>query len=81
MKRFIIVFVLLYNMNIYGQVQDFKDIPKDILGKFDSMETHGSLFLNPNESAYFNVLIENSRRDFDFTNKKIAFFRGATGQP
>ncbi|MCT1523689.1 hypothetical protein ACP6L2_13125 [Sphingobacterium lactis] len=79
MKRFIIVFMLFYSMNIYGQVQEFKDIPKDILEKLDSLGSDGSLLLNPNESAYFNVLFESLKRGFDFTNKKIAFFSGSNG--
>ncbi|WP_158655889.1 hypothetical protein [Sphingobacterium sp. HMA12] len=80
MMRYLIIMFLLFScINIYGQVQDFKAIPKDILGKLDSLGTDGSLLLNLNESAYFNVLFENSTRNFDFTNKKIAFIGGSNG--
>lgn len=71
--------MLFSSINTYGQVQDFKAIPKDILGKLDSMGTDGCLLLNPSESTYFNALFENSRQDFDFSNKKIGFLRGSNG--
>ncbi len=71
--------MLCVSINNYGQVQDFKDNPKHILVKLDSMGTDGSLSLNPNESEYFNALFENIRKNFDFANKKIGFLRGSKG--
>lgn len=37
------------------------------------------LLLNPMEGAYLNKIFETTRKDFDFTNKKIGFFTGSSG--
>ena len=44
------------------------------LGKDDSP------YLTKNESLFLNRYKQTSRKDFDFTNKKIAFFTGSSGK-
>ena len=76
MKKLLLIFVALFLvMNLFGQVRNFEEIPKDILKHFDKMGINDSLVLNKYESAYFNVRFKDSLNGFDFTNKKIVFFR------
>ncbi len=72
--------MLFSNINMYGQGRDFNDIPKNILRQLDTMGIDNSQLLNSSESAYFNVIFEKSRQDFDFTNKKIGFITGSNGR-
>ncbi|MDR2913473.1 MAG: hypothetical protein LBV74_01325 [Tannerella sp.] len=37
------------------------------------------MLLNETEGAYLNKIFETTRKDFDFTNKKIRFFTGSSG--
>lgn len=79
MKHLIITIMLLSNISLFGQVRNFNDIPKEILEQLDKMGIDNSPLLNCCESAYFNVIFESSRQDFDFTNKKIGFITGSNG--
>lgn len=73
MKYLAIAMMLFFNINIFGQVRNFNDIPKDILEQLDKMGDDGSLLLNRHESAFLNVIFKESLKGFDFTNKKIGF--------
>ena len=45
-------------------------------------ERSDNLLLSETESAYLNRIFETTRKDFDFTNKKVEFSWGqATGIP
>lgn len=79
MKHLLITIMLFSSMNVFGQVRDFNDIPKEILEQLDKMGVDDSLLLNCYESAYFNVIFEKSRKDFDFSNKQIGFITGSNG--
>ncbi|MBV2227177.1 MAG: hypothetical protein KUL85_09995 [Sphingobacterium mizutaii] len=72
--------MLFISIHVCGQVQYFKDIPKDILKRLDTMGIDSSSLLNSSESTYFNVFFENTRKDFNFTNKKIGFITGSNGR-
>ena len=39
-----------------------------------------NLLLNETEGAYLNKIFETTRKDFDFTNKKIGFLTGSSGK-
>ncbi len=52
--------MLLSNINIFGQVQDFNDIPKEILGQLNKMGIDDSSLLNCYEGAYLNVIFKDS---------------------
>ena len=81
MKKLLLIFVALFLvMNLFGQVRNFEEIPKDILKHFDKMGINDSLVLNKYESAYFNVRFKDSLNGFDFTNKKIVFFRAGVNK-
>jgi hypothetical protein len=62
------------------QIPNFNDIPKDILEQLGKMGIDNCSLLNTYESAYFNVIFEKSRKDFDFTGKKIGFITGSNGK-
>ncbi|GHV72557.1 hypothetical protein FACS1894201_02460 [Bacteroidia bacterium] len=80
MKYLIINIVLLHSINLFGQMQKFDSIPKEILNQLDKMGIDNSPLLNYCESAYFNVVFGKSRKVFDFTEKKIGFLTGSSGK-
>lgn len=73
MKYLAIIMMLFSSMNLFGQVRNFNDIPKDILEQLDKMGVDGSSLLNSYEGAYFNVVFKESLNGFDFTGKKVGF--------
>ncbi|GHT62543.1 hypothetical protein AGMMS50239_16150 [Bacteroidia bacterium] len=73
MKHILITIMLLSSVNLFGQIRNFKDIPKDILEQLDKMGVDNSPLLNSYESAYFNVIFKDSLKGFDFTGKKVGF--------
>ena len=66
-------------MSIFGQVNSFKDIPTEILDNLDKMGVDKSTLLNSYESEFFNVIFKDSKKDFDFTGKKVGFIASAYG--
>ena len=81
MKKLLLIFVVLFLvMNLFGQVRNFEDIPKDILKHLDKMGIDDSLVLNKYESAYFNAFFRDSLKEFDFMNKKIGFIQALVGK-
>jgi hypothetical protein len=74
--------LIIFSLNIYlfGQVKNFKEIPKEILEQLDKMGRDDYLSLNHFEGAYFNIIFEKSRKDFDFVEKKIGFITGSSGK-
>ena len=73
MKYLAIIVMLFSGINLFGQVRNFNDIPKDILNQLDKMGVDGSSLLNSYEGAYFNVVFKVSLNGFDFTGKKVGF--------
>ena len=67
-------------MSIFGQVNSFKNIPTEILDNLDKTGVDKSALLNSYESAYFNVIFKDSKKDFDFTGKKVGFIASAYGK-
>jgi hypothetical protein len=43
--------------------------------QMDRVETDDSLLLNETEAAYLNKIFETTRKNFDFTNKKVGFIK------
>jgi hypothetical protein len=72
--------MLSLSINLVGQVRNFNDIPKDLLEQLDKMGVDNLPLLNCCESAYLNVIFEKSRKNFDFTDKKIGFITGSNGK-
>lgn len=68
-----ILIVLFLSMNLYSQVRNYSDIPKYILDDLDKMGVDSLPLLNSYESAYLNVIYNDSLNGFDLTNKKIGF--------
>ena len=52
----------------------------DTMEQTDKVETDDNLLLNEIESTYLNRIFEATRKDFDFTNKKVAFLTGSLGK-
>jgi hypothetical protein len=75
MKYLAIIVMLCSGMNLFGQVRNFNDIPKDILEQLDKMGVDSSPLLNNHESAFLNVIFKDSLKGFDFTNKKVGFIK------
>ena len=67
--------MLFSGINLFGQVRNFNDIPKDILEHLDKMGVDSSPMLNNYESAFLNVIFKDSLKGFDFTNKKVGFIK------
>ena len=75
MKYLAITMMLFSSINLFGQVRNFNDIPKDILNQLDKMGVDGSSLLNSYESAYFNIVFKENLNGFDFTGKKEKLIR------
>jgi len=73
MRYSVLIIMLLSYMNLFGQVRNFNEIPKDVLVHLDKMGTDSTPLLDSCESAYFNVIFKDNLDGFDFTNKKIGF--------
>jgi hypothetical protein len=73
MKHLIISIMILSSVSLFGQVRNFKDIPKDILAQLDKMGIDGSPLLNSCESIYLNVIFQDYLKGFDFTGGKVGF--------
>lgn len=81
MKKYLAITIMLFfSMSIFGQVNSFKNIPTEILGNLDKTGVDKSALLNSYESAYFNVIFKDSKKDFDFTGKKVGFIASAYGK-
>ncbi|MDD6209953.1 MAG: hypothetical protein PUB21_05035 [Bacteroidales bacterium] len=81
MVRYLLIAILLLSgINLLGQIPSFNEIPKYILAQFDKMGVEETPVLNSSESAYFNVIFEKFRKDFDFESKRIGFITGSTGK-
>ncbi len=70
---------LILNFNAVGQLKKFDDIPKELLTHIDSMGTDQSSILNKYEGDYLSLTTRRLRKQFDFTNRKIAFITGPSG--
>ncbi|MBQ0058145.1 MAG: hypothetical protein KBT20_10860 [Bacteroidales bacterium] len=79
MKNLLLFIMFSYTTISFGQVSNFADIPKALLENIGNLGINDSLLLNTQESIYFNCIFEKSRNDFDFTEKKIAFLTGSSG--
>jgi len=75
MKYLAIIMMLFSGMNLFGQVRNFNDIPKDILEQLDKMGVDASPLLNSHESAFLNVIFKDSLKGFDFSNKEVGFIK------
>lgn len=71
--------MLVFSISVFGQVYSFKNIPTEILDNLDKMGVDKSTLLNSYESEYFNVIFKDSKKDFDFTGKKVGFIASAYG--
>ena len=80
MKKYLaITIILVFSISVFGQVYSFKNIPTEILDNLDKMGVDKSTLLNSYESEYFNVIFKDSKKDFDFTGKKVGFIASAYG--
>ena len=73
MRDVLIIVYLFLSMNSLAQIPVFKDFPKCFLASLNEMGMDESPILNKCESEYFNIIFQCSRKEFDFTDKKIGF--------
>lgn len=80
-KTFFIVFLTFFAIHSYAQYKITKDSIQNqyLISKLDSTGIDNENSLNKYEVEYFNVKFQKERGDFNFTNKKIAFFTGSGG--
>ena len=70
--------MLLFSINVFGQVRNFNEISTDILSRLNKMGLDSSSLLNDAESAYFNELFKDSLNVFNFVGKKVGFILSGT---
>ena len=68
--------MLVFSMNIFGQVGGVHNIPTEQRKQLDKIGVDDSTLLNSYESDFLNEVFKDSLKDFDFTWKKIGFFKG-----
>lgn len=81
MKRLILVLFVLLSMNGYlkGQIESKSKTREDLILCLPQMGMDSLPILNDCESKYMNYCFQSIRGTFDFSGKKVAFFRGNTG--
>ena len=80
MKYIIIIAISLIEIDTFAQqIRNFNDIPQDILVNLDKMGRNTEIALNNYEAEFLNKIFENSRENFDFTNKKVVFIYAHIG--
>lgn len=70
--------MLIFTLNSFGQIKNFKNISKDILEQLDKMGVNDAALLNSYESMYLNAIFKDSLKGFDLTGKKVGFIYNAT---
>jgi hypothetical protein len=79
MKNILFTIMFLSSVCLFGQVQDFNEIPKDISEHLDKMGVDNFPTLNDCECKYLNFNYQKNKTTFDFCGKKIYFLRGNIG--
>jgi hypothetical protein len=66
-------------MDLYSQVKiaKFNEFPQEILEQMNKMGINECTILTQMEGMYFNIIFQNSRKNFDFCEKKVAFLSGS----
>jgi hypothetical protein len=66
-------------MDLYSQakIAKFNEFPQEILEQMNKMGINECPILTQMEGMYFNILFQNSRKNFDFCGKKVAFLSGS----
>ena len=79
-KYFAIITLLVFSMNIFGQIQGVYNIPTEIQNQLEKMGVDDSILSNSHESDFLNEVFKDSRNDFDFTGKRIGFFKNGSAE-
>jgi hypothetical protein len=79
-QLFLTLFALLIGQIIFRQVNNFAEIPTELLSNMDKMGIDSSLILNEYEGRYFNFIFKLDSTDFNIAGKKIyfSFYRSKT---
>jgi hypothetical protein len=64
---------------IYHLINKYENIPQNILNDINKMGIDESWLLTELEGKYFNALSKIDEKEFNFCDKKIAFFTGNIG--
>lgn len=81
MKNILTVLILFCYLSLSAQYEITKDsmLNLSLIEKIDSLGIDNNYILSKFESEYFNAKFQKTRENFDFTNKKIAFFNSSSG--
>ena len=81
LKKYFLVILTILAFKSYGQTSiDNKNIDKNTFKNLDSLGKNNNPKLTIYESDYFNQIFSKKRKDFNFTNKTIAFVTGSSGK-
>ena len=72
--------LLVFSMSIFGQQQGVYNIPTELQNQLDKMDVDDSILSNSHESDFLNEVFKDSRNDFDFTGKRIGFFKNGSAE-
>lgn len=75
---FVISFIIIFSMKVFGQtifrqVDNFAEIPTDLLSHIEKMGVDSSLILNEYEGRYLNFIFKIDVQDFNLVGKKIGY--------
>jgi hypothetical protein len=76
MRKLLVIICL--EMFVFSCSPVHKRNSNDSMGQTDRIENN--LLLNETESVYLNKIFDTTRKDFDFTNKKVGFLTGSSGK-
>ena len=81
MKSILIMSMLFCYLSLSAQYEITKDsvLNSSLIQKLDHMGIDDDYILNQSESEYFNAKFQKERKDFDFRNRKVAFFNSPGG--
>ena len=67
--------MLVFSMTIFGQVRGNYSIPTELRNQLDKIGVDDSILLNSHESDFLNEVFKDSLKVFDFTGKRVVFFK------
>lgn len=76
---FAVIILSLYIAGVLGQEPAISDITPKLMAEMACAGLNDSALLNESESSYLNFAFKKSRNHFDFTDKKIIFIHGNSG--
>lgn len=73
MKLILLIFTFFPLIEISAEIQNYNEMPSNIMDQMDKMGVDDSPALNAYESAYLNAFFKGNPSTFDFSGKKVHF--------